>query len=341
MKTKKNKMPAIVASAVVAALAAGCDQLSGSGEMKAERNNRAYQEAMADYSAGRLDAAQKGFEKVIRADPSNASARFQLACMLQDRKADYLSAYCGYREYLLREPKSDKAALARERAEICRREAAKEMAKELGLGGGADDSGAAASALEEAAALRKKVAKLEKALAESDGKAARLESENARLRRMVTSIGEDTSRAGAMDVASAKDLLDDDGDDGAPAPSVSSAAALLDDEPDTAAAMGGAALDDARRLGEDEGESALLAGERTPAPAKLTELGGRRKHKGDFGPADVSHPDSYVVQEGDTLYNIAVRFYGKASAWKKIREANKATVTTDGRVKAGQRLVLP
>jgi nucleoid-associated protein YgaU len=105
--------------------------------------------------------------------------------------------------------------------------------------------------------------------------------------------------------------------------------------------MGGAALDDARRLGEDESESALLAGERTPAPAKLTELGGRRKHKGDFGPADVSHPDSYVVQEGDTLYKIALRFYGRTSAWKMIREANKESITTDGRVRTGQTLKLP
>ena len=52
-------------------------------------------------------------------------------------------------------------------------------------------------------------------------------------------------------------------------------------------------------------------------------------------------PDTYVVQEGDTLYKIALRFYGKTSAWKQIREANKESITTDGRVRTGQTLKLP
>ena len=52
-------------------------------------------------------------------------------------------------------------------------------------------------------------------------------------------------------------------------------------------------------------------------------------------------PATYVVQEGDTLYKIAVRFYGRASAWSKIRSANKATISMDGRVREGQKIVLP
>ena len=49
----------------------------------------------------------------------------------------------------------------------------------------------------------------------------------------------------------------------------------------------------------------------------------------------------YVVQEGDTLYKLAIRFYGRRDAWKTIREANKAIVSTDGRIRTGQRLKLP
>ena len=52
-------------------------------------------------------------------------------------------------------------------------------------------------------------------------------------------------------------------------------------------------------------------------------------------------PDEYVVEEGDTLYKIATKFYGKASAWKLIRDANRAIISTDGRVKTGQKLKLP
>ena len=52
-------------------------------------------------------------------------------------------------------------------------------------------------------------------------------------------------------------------------------------------------------------------------------------------------PPVYVVQEGDTLYKIALRFYGRKSAWRMIREANKVTIPPDGRVKAGQSIKLP
>ncbi len=52
-------------------------------------------------------------------------------------------------------------------------------------------------------------------------------------------------------------------------------------------------------------------------------------------------PKTYTVEPGDTLYSIARRFYGRKSAWTQIREANKATVSTDGKVRAGVELVLP
>ena len=52
-------------------------------------------------------------------------------------------------------------------------------------------------------------------------------------------------------------------------------------------------------------------------------------------------PETYVVQEGDTLYRIALRFYGRISAWAEIRDANKTVISTDGRVRAGQTIKLP
>ena len=52
-------------------------------------------------------------------------------------------------------------------------------------------------------------------------------------------------------------------------------------------------------------------------------------------------PPTYEVQEGDTLYKIAVRFYGSIRAWRMIRDANKTLISTDGRVQAGQTIRLP
>ena len=55
----------------------------------------------------------------------------------------------------------------------------------------------------------------------------------------------------------------------------------------------------------------------------------------------LSHPDTYTVREGDTLFAISIRFYGNASKWRAIRELNKAIVPMDGRLRAGQILKLP
>ena len=103
MKTT-SRLIALIALAGLAA----CDSRTAS-EFKQERANRQYQTAMDDYTAGRLDAAVQGFEKVLRADPSNTSARFQLACLQQDSRHDNLGAFCNYREYLQQAPDSDKA----------------------------------------------------------------------------------------------------------------------------------------------------------------------------------------------------------------------------------------
>ena len=81
MKTRNSILAVLVLSCLAA-----CDSRTV-GEFKAERTNKAYLEAMDDYTAGRLDAAAKGFEKVLRADPANASARFQLACPATRRRS--------------------------------------------------------------------------------------------------------------------------------------------------------------------------------------------------------------------------------------------------------------
>lgn len=58
-------------------------------------------------------------------------------------------------------------------------------------------------------------------------------------------------------------------------------------------------------------------------------------------PPHEARPKEYVVEEGDTLFKLAMRFYGRRSAWTLIRDANKAVVSPDGRIRQGQKLVLP
>ena len=53
-------------------------------------------------------------------------------------------------------------------------------------------------------------------------------------------------------------------------------------------------------------------------------------------------PRTYVVVKGDNLSKIAKAFYGSASKWRLIHEANKAVVGNDpDRIQPGQVLTIP
>jgi len=324
MKTT-SKLLALLALAGLAA----CDSRTAS-EFRQERASRQYQAAMDDYSAGRLDAAVKGFEKVLRADPANTSARFQLACLQQDSRHDNLGAFCNYREYLQQAPDSDKAKMAKERLAICERALAEELAKKMNLIGDVAIAEEIEHVRKELAEMKKSRDGLAEKLKESEEGASKLKSENERMRKLLSSLaGEEKGTPEKADVVSSvKDLLDDD-------------------EP---AALSMSALDEAKALNAlaeaDEGDSgtasSLLPTQSADAKEKKKALEvATKKAKAEREAKKDAIPDTYVVQEGDTLYKIALRFYGKTSAWKQIREANKESITTDGRVRTGQTLKLP
>ena len=304
-----------------------CDSRTAA-EFKQERANRQYQAAMADYSAGRLDAAISGFEKVLRSEPGNTSARFQLACLLQDRRHDNLGAFCNYREYLQQVPDSDKAKMAKERLAICERALAEELAKKMNLIGDSAIAEEIEHSRKELADMKKKKDEVAAKLKESVEGASKLKSENERLRKLLASLGGESGGAPEKTdvVSSVKDLLDDE----PAAPTV-------------------AALDEAKLLNalaeadDDVGTaSSLLPTQAADAKEKKkASEDAAKKAKAEREAKKDAIPDTYVVQEGDTLYKIALRFYGRTSAWKMIREANKETITTDGRVRTGQTLKLP
>lgn len=61
-------------------------------------------------------------------------------------------------------------------------------------------------------------------------------------------------------------------------------------------------------------------------------------HAGDGG----SGPEqTYTVAKGDTLSHIAKEFYGKASKWPKIFEANRDQLDNPDKIKPGQVLKIP
>ncbi len=349
-----------VAGAVALALSLTACDSARREEFKAERAEKQYQAAIADYTAGRIDAAANGFLAAVRANPGNASARFQLAVLLQDARKDYLGALCCYREFLNLEPSSDKAGIARERAANCERLYVSEMASKSGLSDSAgimEELNLALAAKDKAetanAALEKRVATLERELdiARREG-AQRL----ALLKRMGGAEDDETGPASVAVDSTAADSVAEDSQRAPGRPSIpdvedTAAAPRRVDIPVVDDESGPIRLNpEALALNEDaeaEESSLLPPRETTPAaPVRLTDMPDALRSKKD-GDGDsrvtiaASRPSTYVVQSGDTLYKIAKRFYGRRSAWKDIQSANKATVSTDGKLRVGQVLVLP
>ena len=330
---------------------AGCGrgELTLSEAEARERTSGAYAAAMDDLQAGRIDHAVEGFEKVIRDEPRSHSAHFQLATLLQDAKHDYIGAIAHYREYRALRPGADKAALAKDREALCERLLAAQFQKAVAPGEA--ESALKAENAKLAAEVKKakaEVAELSAALEESNKKAKVLGEEVASLRKMLSGIGasseSDGTRPQPIKISEAA-LLDDDGDDAKPIDRIAMSedlkflkiagedgekkAPFAEDAPADGGKEGENAASAAGKQDGDSGRRAfdsLFAGQKD------------RKEKKDSGN---SRPATYTVQQGDTLFRISERFYGSPASWRKIREANKATVPTDGRVNAGQVLILP
>ena len=58
-------------------------------------------------------------------------------------------------------------------------------------------------------------------------------------------------------------------------------------------------------------------------------------------PPQAGEVTTYIVQSGDTLSALAQRFYGKASLYPKIFEANRDILTDPNKIKPGQVLRIP
>jgi len=355
-----------------------CDS-SERRDLASERESGRYQAAMADYKAGRVDQALAGFRRTCREDPANASARFQLACLLQDSGRDYLGAYCAYQEYLAQCPESDKSSLAKDRALMCEREVAKSLSEKHGL----TDTRALTAEIEtlrrQLKDTEKRSAKLSDDVALAMQRVAHLLEENAKLKAAIKGESAPEGAFAASAIKDAKALLDEDDTERMKLPGDVGKIRAEREEPDSDRIAHSADIAALRRETETDGrvvrssDVAVLrreteADDRVSRSADIAALRKEADRDEDLAttpllpqhgktqapktlpvvkpepPAEPPHekrPQVYIVQDGDTLYKIAVRFYGRSSAWKLVRDANKAVISTDGRVIKGTKIRLP
>ncbi len=62
---------------------------------------------------------------------------------------------------------------------------------------------------------------------------------------------------------------------------------------------------------------------------------------GHVQPQTPKSPRVHIVRRGETLSQIASKYYGSAGQWRKIFEANRGTLADANRVQAGTKLIIP
>lgn len=326
----------------------GCDRAASLSEIEArERASRLYTNAMDDLQAGRVDAAIRGFEHVLVQEPGNYSAHFQLATLLQDIKKDYIGAISHYRSYLLFRPASDKATVASDRMRVCDSLLSAEYLRKAG--GSATDKLSADNAklVEARDALAVQVKRLEDQLATARKQVDKLTNESKMHRRLLSKLGAEAEGGVPRKDASAREALAElralEAEDTRRQLRPTDAELLDDDDaPRVDSIRDSADIKNLRAMldRDDQAEAAKPPLAKPPAaagkPGAFDGLLGRKKPAGE-----ASRPETYVVQQGDTLFKVSTRFYGSSHKWRAIREANKAIIPPDGRLRAGMEIKLP
>ena len=326
------------------AMSSGCRQSELSAADRADRASRHYAAAMAEMQAGRIDSAITGFQDVVREEPGNGNAHFQLAALLEDVKKDYLGAMIHYRLYCIIRPDSDKAVVALDRMKGCEMRYAVDAVTKAGV---ENKMSAKLDALKkEHDACGKRISKLTEELETANRKIASLENAIEMKSKMLErskGVSDDSNVADAPKKSlrpTDAQLLDDDddGDRRISAVEIKDIRAMLDEDERTARPP--APSNVAKPPDEPlQGKSAKgSVQENAPSSESINPF---QKKKGKKKAEKRIIPETYTVEEGDTLMRIAAKFYGTNRKWRAIRDANKTIISSDGRVRAGQVIKLP
>ena len=90
-----------------------------------------------------------------------------------------------------------------------------------------------------------------------------------------------------------------------------------------------------------EVEELLAEQEGPPVPAVRTVSPPTDRAPFRLAPAATPRGQTYTVQQGDSLWSLAERFYGDGRRWQKIQEANRDVVPSAGQLLVGDVLVIP
>ena len=316
------KLRALTALLVLSLLVVGCDRGGVFEQERRERAEALFAEALSAEAQGNIGAAEALYEQLLQKDASMALAHLNLAMLQHDARKEYIEAIHHYRMYLALQPKSEKAGMVRERMAAARTLLASQLAAEMV----ATESRAIAAERDD---LRAKVlaaeraqGELQKQLDARDKELDVLKRQVARLNTVVDAMKqteEATAKSHAAELAAARQAADE-------------AKAKVEEEKaeDEIAAIRADAL---RMLMEEDGgikaaneaTRKAVATAEVSTPVAATPTSGKR----------------YLVRPGDTFSKLSREAYGNAAGWSRIRDANRSTTNPDGRLRAGETILIP
>lgn len=309
-----------------AALAgAGCDDDGVSERERSERSDALFAEAMAAEGRGDVAGAETLYRRLLTQNGAMASAHLNLAILQHDARKNYVEAIHHYQAYLDLQPESEKAGMVRERLAAARGLLATQLAADVvareqrALEAERDSLKAQIRALEGSAADARRLAETK------DKEIEALKSRIDGLQKLVDALKtseSETRTSLEAEVAAARE-----------AAAKAEAEAKEATEPGSAAEIAAIRALSKQMLEEpDGGQAAINAATRKAvegavdaAPLSATPVPGKR----------------YTVRPGDTLSRLAREAYGNAADWVRIRDANRSVTNPDGRLRAGDVIVIP
>ena len=315
----------IFALCAAALLTAGCSRESVADSERTERANARFAEALSVEAAGNIAGAESLYRDILKLDNSMASAHLNLAIILHDRNNDYLGAYHHYQSYLDLRPDSEKASMVRERREAAKTLLATQLSKDIVERNTRAVTQERDELAKQLAKVRSEASALRETNETQEKKLNRLTSELDAQKRLVESMKRserEHAQALEAEVAKARKAAEKAVPD------------IQDETPLTGDALIDAVREDAQRMiiEEDGGQKAVneatrkaVEGKQDERPISAAPVAGKR----------------YVVRPGDTFSQISREAYGSAGKWEKIREANRSTTNPNGRLRAGDTILIP
>lgn len=312
----------LTACCIVVLAMAGCSKDDAETLARKERVAALLAEARQAEAEGDAAAAESLYRQILAVEPSDANIHLSLAILSQDARKNYLEAMYHYQRYLDLMPASEKATMVQDRLISARTLLANQLATEIVAREQraiASERDALQTQLKE---LEKTVRSLNTTIGSRDAEIVELQGEVKRLTRLVEKLKAsevETRATHASEIAAARKELE--------------AERSKPDLSDTADQVA-AAREEARKILEepdggvpekDEALRAIAENATDEAPIAATPTRGKR----------------YVVRPGDTFSAIAREAYGNAAEWPRIRDANRSTANPNGRLLAGESILIP